>query len=134
MRADVRKETIWATQAQIAELFDVNSQAITKHFKNIYREGELVRKATCSKMEQVQIEGRRQVIRSVEVYNLDAIIAVGYRVNSKQATAFRIWATETLRDYIIHGMAVNTERIKKLHDAGISDLSKKIALVTNLIT
>lgn len=87
----VKDETLWLTQKAMAELFDVNSQAITKHLKNIFDEGELLKEATCSKMEQVQKEGERLVKRNVEFYNLDAIISVGYRVNSQKATKFRIW-------------------------------------------
>ena len=78
-------ETVWLTQKQMAELFDVKSQAITRHLKNIYNEEELFKEATCSKMEQVQIEGNRKIKRKVDFYNLDAIIAVGYRVNSKKS-------------------------------------------------
>lgn len=133
LKADVGKETIWATQAQIAELFDVNSQAITKHLKNIYKEGELSQKATCSILEQVQIEGNRSVKRLTEFYNLDTIIAIGYRVNSKKATQFRIWATKTLRDYILKGVAVNEDRIKKLHEKGITEVAKKIEFIQRTI-
>ena len=78
-------ETVWLTQKQMAELFDVKSQAITRHLKNIYNEEELFKEATCSKMEQVQIEGNRKIKRKVDFYNLDVIIAVGYRVNSKKS-------------------------------------------------
>lgn len=99
-----KDETLWLTQNKMATLFDVNTQAITKHLKNIYAEGELNKEATCSKMEQVQKEGERMVSRMVDMYNLDAIIAVGYRVNSKQATNFRIWATQVLKEYIIKGI------------------------------
>ncbi len=133
LRADTDKETIWATQAQIADLFDVNSQAITKHLSNIYQEKELVKTATCSKMEQVNIEGERSVRRSIEFYNLDAIIAVGYRVNSKKATQFRIWATETLREYLIKGIVVNNERIANLPDRIIADLDEKISFIQRTI-
>ncbi len=129
LRADANQETIWATQGQIAELFEVNSQAITKHLGNIYSEGELEQKATCSKMEQVQIEGNRQIRRQIEFYNLDAIIAVGYRVNSKNATKFRIWATKTLREYLIKGIVYNADRIKKLPDKILSDLEQKISFI-----
>ncbi len=129
LRADADKETIWATQAQIAELFDVNSQAITKHLLNIYREGELEKKATCSILEQVQIEGNRQVKRWIEFYNLDAVIAVGYRVNSKKATQFRIWATKTLREYLVKGIVVNSERIKKLPDRILHDIIGKMDFI-----
>ncbi len=107
-----KDETYWLTQKSMAELFDVNTQAITKHLNNIYAENELDKTSTCSKMEQVQIEGERTVKRNLEFYNLDAIIAVGYRVNSKKATKFRQWATKTLREYIIKGFALNDDMLK----------------------
>lgn len=106
-----KNETVWLTQKQMAELFDVKSQAITRHLKNIYNEEELFKEATCSKMEQVQIEGNRKV----DFYNLDAIIAVGYRVNSKKATLFRRWATSVLKDYMIKGYALNQKRLDVLN-------------------
>ena len=90
-------ETFWLTTKAMAELFGVKSQAITKHLGNIYEEEELTREATCSKKEQVQIEGGREVKRNLDFYNLDAIIAVGYRVNSKKATKCRQWSTKTLK-------------------------------------
>ena len=105
-------ETFWLTQKAMAELFGVNTQAITKHLGNIYQEQELNKEATCSKMEQVQQEGDRQVKRLVDFYNLDAVIAVGYRVNSHQATAFRIWATKTLKEYITKGFVLNDDMLK----------------------
>lgn len=108
----LQNETIWLTQAGMAELFDVNVPAISKHLANIYEEGELAREATVSKMETVQDEGGRQVTRNKDFYNLDAIIAVGYRVNSKRATQFRIWATDILKQYIIKGFAMDDERLK----------------------
>jgi hypothetical protein len=106
-------ETIWLTQARMAELFDVNVPAISKHLNNIFEEGELQKEATVSKMETVQQEGSRQVTRARDFYNLDAIIAVGYRVNSKRATQFRIWATHILKEYIIKGFAMNDDRLKQ---------------------
>ena len=106
-------ETIWLTQAQMSDLFDVNVPAISKHLNNIFEEGELQREVTISKMETVQQEGSRQVTRTRDFYNLDAIIAVGYRVNSKRATQFRIWATNILKEYIIKGFAMDDERLKK---------------------
>lgn len=105
-------ETFWLTQKAMAELFGVNPQAITKHLGNIYEEHELEKESTCSKMELVQQEGLRTVKRMVDFYNLDAIIAVGYRVNSHQATAFRIWATRTLKEYIIKGFVLNDDMLK----------------------
>ncbi|ABW66497.1 virulence RhuM family protein [Desulfosudis oleivorans] len=106
-------ETIWLTQAKMAELFAVNVPAISKHLNNIFEEGELQKEATVSKMETVQQEGSRQVTRTRDFYNLDAIIAVGYRVNSKRATQFRIWATHILKEYIIKGFAMNDDRLKQ---------------------
>ena len=108
-------ESIWLTQLKIAELFGVQKAAISKHLKNIYSTGELVREATVSKMETVQNEGGRTVIREQEFYNLDVIIAVGYRVNSVMATQFRIWATQVLKTYLLKGYAVNT-RLAQLED------------------
>jgi hypothetical protein len=107
-----KDETFWLTQKDMGRLFDVNTQAITKHLKNVFEEGELEKGATCSKMEQVQKEGNRMVTRMVEYYNLDAIIAVGYRVNSKKATQFRIWATGVLREYIVKGFALDDDMLK----------------------
>lgn len=107
-----KDETFWMTQKAMSELFDVNSQAITKHIGNIFAEGELEKEATCSKMEQVQQEGKRQVRRQKDFYNLDMIIAVGYRVNSKKATRFRQWATKTLKEYITKGFVLNDDMLK----------------------
>lgn len=107
-------ETIWLTQKKIAELFNVNVPAISKHINNIYSEGELNKESTISKMEIVQTEGHREVIRNTDFYNLDAIIAIGYRINSKRATQFRIWATNILKEYIIKGFAMDDDRLKNV--------------------
>ncbi len=112
-RGDFSKETIWATQAQIAKLFDVTPQNVTLHLNNIFKEKELDIKATCKESLQVQIEGNRKIERTVKFYNLDAIIAVGYRISSIMGTNFRIWATKTLRGYIVDGYAINKSRIAK---------------------
>ncbi|NOS72626.1 MAG: virulence RhuM family protein [Verrucomicrobia bacterium] len=109
----LKDETVWLTQKALAELFGVKVPAINKHLKNIFASGELAREATVSKMEIVRPEGEREVARDVEFYNLDAIIAVGYRVNSYQATQFRIWATKTLRKFIIKGFVLDDERLKR---------------------
>lgn len=109
----LKGETVWLTQKALAELFGVKVPAINKHLKNIFESGELVREATVSKMEIVRPEGSREVVREVEFYNLDAIIAVGYRVNSYQATKFRIWATKTLREFIVKGFVLDDERLKQ---------------------
>ena len=107
-----KDETFWLTQKAMAELFDVNVPAVSKHLQNNYEEQELSRDATISKMETVRQEGERQVKRTVDFYNLDAIIAVGYRVNSKKATRFRQWATKTLKEYIQKGFVLNDEMMK----------------------
>lgn len=107
-----RDETFWLTQKAMAELFDVKTPAISKHLQNIYEEEELERDATVSKMETVQNEGGRSVRRVMDFYNLDAIIAVGYRVNSRKATRFRQWATKTLKEYIQKGFVINDEMMK----------------------
>jgi hypothetical protein len=106
-------ETFWLTQKRMAELFGVEVPAVNKHLSNIYESGELDKTATISILEIVQQEGSRKVKRSLEFYNLDAIIAVGYRVNSREATQFRIWATKTLREFIIKGFVLDDERLKQ---------------------
>ncbi|MCB8931606.1 MAG: virulence RhuM family protein [Bacteroidetes bacterium] len=106
-------ETFWLTQKRMAELFGVAVPAVSKHLANIFESGELVQEATVSILEIVQQEGSRNVTRKMEFYNLDAIIAVGYRVNSRQATQFRIWATHTLREFIIKGFVLDDERLKQ---------------------
>ena len=109
----VRNETIWMTQKAMATLFDVNVPAISKHLQNIYDSGELVAETTVSKMEIVQQEGIRNIKRNVDFYNLDAIISVGYRVNSTRATRFRQWATKILNEYIRKGFVLDDERLKQ---------------------
>jgi hypothetical protein len=108
----IQNETVWLTQQKLAELFGVDRTVITKHLKNIYLNNELSKISTCAKIAQVQKEGERQVTREIEFYNLDAIISVGYRVNSNQATQFRIWATERLKEYIIKGFTMDDDRLK----------------------
>ncbi len=108
----LHNETIWLTQKKMAVLFDVGVPAISKHLDNIYAEGELDKKSTISILETVQKEGNRDIEREQIFYNLDAIISVGYRVNSSRATQFRIWATKLLKEYIIKGFAMDDERLK----------------------
>lgn len=108
----VNNETVWLPQKRMAKLFGVNVPAISKHLNNIYEDGELDKEATISILETVQKEGNRSVKREVEYYNLDAILSVGYRVNSSQATQFRIWATKVLKEYIIKGFTMDDERLK----------------------
>ena len=113
VKVAIKDETIWVTQRGMAELFDVNVSAISKHLANIYAEGELSQPATVSKMEIVQTEGTRQVTRLIDFYNLDAVISVGYRVNSRRATQFRIWATGILKEFIKKGFVLDDERLKQ---------------------
>lgn len=119
----VKGETIWLTQRQIADLFGTQRQAITKHLKNIYASGELDKNSTRSKMELLQMEGRRSIKREREYYNLDAILSVGYRVNSKNATVFRIWANKVLKQYLLQGYAIN-ERVAAQKYDELSQLVK----------
>ena len=116
VNAVLKDETLWLTQGAMAELFGVQKAAISKHLKNIFESGELVEGVVVSKMETTTrhgaIEGKTQE-HAVNFYNLDAIIAVGYRVNSRRATQFRIWATQVLKEYIIKGFALNDERMKQ---------------------
>jgi hypothetical protein len=106
------RDNFWLTQRTMADLFGVKIPAVSRHLKNIYASGELTQAATVSKMETVQTEGGREISREVEFYNLDAVIAVGYRVNSVKATHFRIWATNTLREFIVKGFVVNDQLLK----------------------
>lgn len=109
----IRDETIWLTQKAMSELFDVEVPAISKHLTNIFAEGELEQLSTVSKMEIVQTEGSRKVKRKLDFYNLDAIISVGYRVNSRKATQFRIWATKVIKEYMTKGFVLDDDRLKQ---------------------
>ena len=109
----VQGESVWLTPDQLAQLFGRERSVIAKHVKNIFSDGELLESATCAKFAQVRQEGGRTVTREVDHYNLDVIISVGYRVNSFQATQFRIWATTTLREFITKGFVLDDERLQK---------------------
>jgi len=109
----LQDETVWLTQKAMGLLFGVESHTITYHLKEIFRSGELNERVTTRKIRAVQNEGKRQVTRKLDFYNLDAIISVGYRVNSYQATQFRIWATRTLKEFIIKGFVLDDERLKQ---------------------
>ncbi|MFA6415138.1 MAG: virulence protein RhuM/Fic/DOC family protein [Candidatus Paceibacterota bacterium] len=111
LRGDVSRDTLWATQAQIAGAFEVDVRTVNEHIQNILKTKELEEKATVRNYRIVQIEGKREVEREVKHYNLDMILSVGYRVNSKRATQFRQWATKTLREHIIKGYTLNRKRI-----------------------
>lgn len=120
LRGDVSHETVWASQAQIAEVFGVTPQNITMHIKSIYKEGELKEISTCKDFLQVQKEGNRMIKRTVKEYNLDVIIAVGYRINSVMGTQFRIWATTILKQYTTQGFAINRHKIQENYDEFMS--------------
>lgn len=122
----IKDETLWCTQRAMAELFGVGVPAISKHLNNIYEEGELQKEATVSKMEIVQLEGTREVKRTSDFYNLDAIIAVGYRVSSFKATRFRQWATKVLHEYIQKGFAMDDERLKQAKTAFGKDYFREL--------
>lgn len=127
VQAVVRDETIWLTQKAMSDLFGVQVPAISKHLKNIYEEGELLRDATVSKMETVVNRGfRGEVSQSVEFYNLDAIISVGYRVNSAKATRFRQWATGILNEFIRKGFVMDDDRLKQGSDAFRKDYFREL--------
>ncbi len=125
VRFDSDQETIWLNQKQMAELFDKDVRTVNEHLKNIYKEQELESEPTTRKFRIVQTEGKRQVERDVDHYNLDAIISVGYRVNSKKGTQFRIWATKTLREHLVQGYTINQQRFVQ----NAAELQQAIALI-----
>ncbi len=122
-------DTVWLSQAQIAHLFQTDRTSIVRHINNIYRNGELKKEATCAIFTQVQTEGTRQVRRSLPLYTLDMIISVGYRVNSKQATQFRIWANRVLKEYLVQGYAVRRD----LQSEQLEELKRTIAVMSNVL-
>lgn len=131
LNVKLENESVWLTQSQMAELFGVDRTSIVRHFRNIYKSEELDESSTCAKSAQVRMEGQRQIVREIPLYNLDVIISVGYRVNSKNATSFRRWATSVLKQYIIKGYAINQQikldRYKELKDV-VRLMSRAIGL------
>ena len=115
VRADSENETVWLTQEEMALLFGVDRTRIVRHLNAIYKDGELPEKSTCAENAQVQFEGKRKVKRIIKLYNLDMIISVGYRVRSHRGIAFRRWANEVLKGYLIQGYAINQKRIETLN-------------------
>lgn len=126
VNAIVKDESVWLTQKGMAELFGCSVDNISLHLKNIYAEGELDEAATAEESSVVQTEGSRQVRRSAKLYNLDAIISVGYRVNSRRATRFRIWATGVLKEYMTKGFVLDDERLKQGRDAFGKDYFREL--------
>lgn len=122
------EDTVWLNQYQIAELFHGSRTNIVEHIQNIYKTGELEGTSTCRKFRQVRKEGKRQVVREIDHYNLDMIISVGYRINSKQGTHFRIWATQRLKEYIVKGYTLNEKQLTQLSQ-NLQELEKAVLLV-----
>lgn len=129
----VQDETVWLTQRQMEQLFDTDRTSIARHIKNIIKDGELVESATCAKIAQVQTEGKRSVTRDIKYYNLDMILSVGYRVTSKTATQFRIWATKTLREYLTNGFVINQRALADQRNKLLT-LQRTLDLMTRSIT
>ena len=132
LKVQLREETVWLDAHQLAGLFDVNRPAIVKHVNNIYKSKELDENSTCSILEQVAADGK---VRKMNLYNLDMIISVGYRVNSQRATQFRIWATKTLKDYLVQGYTINEKRLLEAKEkfselqTAISFMREKLSLI-----
>ena len=126
IEAYIQEETIWLTQQKMADVFGVAKSTISEHLSNIYESGELEKQATVRKFRTVQTEGEREVARNLEYYNLDAIISVGYRVNSTKATQFRIWATKVLKEFIVKGFAMDDDRLKQGSTAFGKDYFKEL--------
>ncbi len=127
---DVEAETIWATQAQMAELFGVDRTVVGRHIRNIFRDGELEEEAVCAKNARTATDGKSY---QTKMYNLDAIISVGYRVNSRKATDFRIWATRILKQYLVVGVAVNERRLENLDKKKLKDVEGMMGVVRRLM-
>ena len=116
LNVKLEKDTVWLTQNQMAELFGVDRTSIVRHIRNIYKAEELDKISTCAKKAQVRFEGSRKIVRDIPFYNLDMVISVGYRVNSKNATSFRKWATSIIKQYLIKGYVVNQRRLDHYED------------------
>lgn len=134
LRGDLDNETVWATQLQIANAFDVNVRTVNEHIKNIFKTKELTEKATIRKFRIVQTEGKREIERDVNHYNLDMILSIGYRVNSKKATSFRQWATKTLREHMTKGYTINRKRIGQNYEEFMKAVSSIQTLLPEHVT
>ncbi len=128
LHVKLEEDTVWLTQAQIVDLFQSSKANISEHVKHIFAEGELEREPTVRNFRTVQKEGKRQVSREIEHYNLDLILSIGYRINSKRGTQFRQWASERLKEHLIKGYTINEERIRQL-EGGLSQLEQAIKLI-----
>lgn len=125
-------ETVWLNQYQLESLFETNRTSINRHISNIYKTEELEEKSTCAKIAQVQKEGDREIKRKIKFYNLDVIIAVGYRVNSKRGTEFRIWANTILKDFLIKGFSLNEKRLSKQNEQ-LQELKESVKILGNIV-
>ncbi len=123
-------ETVWLTLNQMAEVFDRDKSVISRHLRKIYKSGELEKEATVAKNATVQVEGQRSVTRKIEWYNLDTIISVGYRVNSKRGTQFRIWATSVLKEHLVKGFTLNQQR---LAEKGLEEARQVLVLLADTL-
>ena len=132
IKVKFEEDTVWLNLKQLTELFQRDKSVISRHINNIFREGELDEKSTVAKYATLQIEGKREVIREIEFYNLDAIISVGYRVNSKQGVKFRIWASKILKEYLMKGYAVNEKRLSKQSEELIN-LKNTVKILGNVL-
>ncbi|EKE09346.1 MAG: hypothetical protein ACD_16C00191G0006 [uncultured bacterium] len=126
----LKNETVWLSLSQMAELFERDKSVISRHLNRIFAEGELERRSTVAYFATVQVEGERNVQRTIEYYNLDAIISLGYRVNSKRGVQFRQWATQKLKDYLVQGYALNQ---KKITEKGLTDIQKTLGLLSKTL-
>ena len=128
----LENDTVWLSLVQLSNLFDKDKSVISRHLKNIYAEGELERGPTVAKNATVQTEGNREILREIEYYNLDAIISVGYRVNSKRGTQFRIWANNIIKDFLVKGYAVNEKRLQE-QSRQLDDLKQTVKMLGNVM-
>lgn len=133
IRLDVRleRETVWLSLKQMAELFDRDKSVVSRHLRNIFDAGELEREATVAKNATVQKEGGREVVRDIEYFDLDAILSVGYRINSKRGTQFRKWATRTLRDHLVQGYTLNEHRLR---EKGLTEMEQAVRLLARTLS
>jgi len=132
IQVTLENETVWLNQYQMETLFQTNRTSINRHISNIYKTEELDKESTCAKFAQVQKEGNREIKRQIQYYNLDVIISVGYRVNSKRGTEFRIWANKILKEYLIRGFSINELRLKKQNEQ-LKELQKSVKLIGEAI-
>ena len=132
LEVKLQQETVWLSLNQMAELFDRDKSVISRHIRNVFKEGELAEQATVAKFATVQTEGGRTVERNIEYYNLDAIISVGYRVKSQRGTQFRIWATQVLKDHLSKGYSINEKRLRE-QNARLTELHDTVNLLGRVI-